>query len=195
MDTKHYHNEIKEKLPEYILGTLTEEEKAVIRRHIQNCSECKEELDLIEKLGNVEVPDPGEMYWDTLAQKVKVLSGEKRKMNLPIKLFLRPVPATVLLCLITVFTGLFMYKYYFNGKYADPAFTDPLSLSSVDYSMIQDEDLTEISERLTIYLDNIDIFENTYYGDSYHKELSSLSSEEVNRLLHALKNQHNNGGV
>jgi hypothetical protein len=163
--------------------------------HLKDCGECKEEVALIDELTSFAVPDPGDLFWSTLPGKVTALSKERAKKKFSLDRLFRPVPAAALVCLIAVLTVVFTYTYYENGAQVDPAFTDPLSVTSLDYSLLLDDDLIAISSSLTIDLNTMEIIEYRYYSDTYHEELASLSSEEVNRLFQALINQKNNGGV
>jgi hypothetical protein len=193
---KHSHEYIRERLPDYLSGALSEKEKSEIQRHINECPDCNEELLLIEELHVVDVPDPGEFFWNTLPQKVTAISREQNRKKFSFKYLLRPVPVTAFSLLIAVIAILITYRLNLQGTYYDPLFRYPLSATFIDYSRLNNEDIAEVAEGIVIDDNSLDtlVTENSF-GVSYHKDLASLSSEEVYSLYEALDDKKTKGGV
>jgi hypothetical protein len=144
----------------------------------------------------VDVPDPGEFFWNTLPQKVTAISREQNRKKFSFKYLLRPVPVTAFSLLIAVIAILITYRLNLQGTYYDPLFRYPLSATFIDYSRLNNEDIAEVAEGIVIDDNSLDtlVTENSF-GVSYHKDLASLSSEEVYSLYEALDDKKTKGGV
>ncbi len=186
---KQKHEDIKEKLPEYFSGALSEEEKTTVKGHLDGCRDCRDELELIEAFGKVDPPDPGEFFWAGLPRKVISLSKEQKVRFPAFQWFLRPpaLAAAVLLIAVPLFTMLYIQNR--PGNYYDPLFSDPFSASAVDYSWLTEDDLTEVSAKLIFNGDAIDVPVGIFDENSYHEDIASLSSKEVDSLFRELKNE------
>jgi hypothetical protein len=175
------HEDIKTRLPEYISGVSMPEE---VETHLKECRECMEEASLLREILEIKVPDPGNMFFKTLSQKVRVSLKEKKK-----GLFLRFAPAFTLLLLV-VTTG---YLYY-RLKTPDMAgeelsFSNPLASQPYDLSGFSVEDIPSINENLegeALY-DTEDI--------SFAEEFASLNAEEIEALYESINMNNKNGGV
>jgi hypothetical protein len=195
MDMKQNHRNIKERLPDYVSDTLSGHEKGEFERHIAECADCQTEMELIRGLIKIEAPDPGEMFWKTLPKKATALVKEDVKSTFTMKNPFKPLALTALVCLIAIAAITIIYSPELDERYYDPLFRDPLSSFTHDYSFIAGEDLTEISEGISAGINDMDIFTETYFGNSYHEELASLSAEEAINLYEELASQEKNGGV
>jgi hypothetical protein len=189
------HESIKERLPEYLFETLSDKEKDEIPCHLEGCRECREELTLLTEIRGLDVPDPGELFWSTLPQKIRTHAKDGQKSRfIPAGLF-SPLSLAALLLLIAIVLGPLAYNNFSVDYYYDPLFTDPFEESSLDYASIDEEALISFSEGLIVNGDTIDQYLSSYDTDSYHKELSSLSTEELDSIYKALEALNKNGGV
>jgi anti-sigma factor RsiW len=74
----------------YLDGELSQEQRTQVEKHLDNCRECREDLEklrvLISTLGRIEPPDPGNGYFDglyetTMARTVSVTEPEPNSEN------------------------------------------------------------------------------------------------------------------
>lgn len=133
------HEEIKELLPDYLKGILPDEIRTEIERHIAGCPDCAHELAVISGLLEIEPPDPGPLFWDTLPQKIRAHADEAGRSRLR-NWFLRPVPIALTASFLAV--SFFLYSQ---------TVTQPVGLRSQAASELNtngDEEIMEISEEL-----------------------------------------------
>jgi predicted anti-sigma-YlaC factor YlaD len=168
------HNEIKELLPDYLNNVISGERSELIRAHLNECSECADELTSLAGIKEIEVPDPGELFWKTLPQTVRAMAEEETRHQVPFSAkLLKPLAAV--LTIIIVLSGI----YFFTGKdstFYDPTYDDPFTEVPIDYTEIDEDAIPS----LTIEVADNDLFMNGEY--SYLFDLTSLSSEELEIL-------------
>ncbi|GBE00952.1 MAG TPA: zf-HC2 domain-containing protein [Nitrospirae bacterium] len=180
------HNGIKEMLPEYLNGSLTEEFRCDIETHLKECRECRDELSLITEFIYINVPDPGELFWRTLPLKVRGAVEREKAGRFSLKSLFRrlplPVAAAAALLLILILS-------YVKKEEQTPElalfFEDPFTAEVMDYSGITEKDIPLTIDRVTdntMYLQPEDFEEYSYY-----REFASLSSKEMESLYEALK--------
>ncbi len=176
------HEAVKEKLPEYINeGTMPDD----IKEHLNTCTECSQEASILKVLLADQVPEPGNMFFETLPRKIRASLGEKKK-----GFFLRLAPVFALIALVVI-AG-YMYKTMTTSTPVideDIYFSSPFTDQTYDLSYLDPEDIPSISETID---------ENELYitdESSFIKEFASLSSEEMEDLYEALKIVNSNGGV
>ncbi|HDK81283.1 MAG TPA: hypothetical protein ENH31_01775, partial [Nitrospirae bacterium] len=88
------HEEIKDKLPEYIsTGNIPDD----VKEHLRSCDKCSQEAFLLQELNKVQVPEPGGLFFETLPQKVRASVRQKKKGFL-----FRFVPVFTLIALVVV---------------------------------------------------------------------------------------------
>jgi hypothetical protein len=189
------HNYIKERLPHYWAGNLPDRENENIKTHLDGCVDCSEELALINKLKETEAPDPGEFFWKTLPGKVTASYRDNNHRSIWFRYVIRPVPATVFMLLVAVTAVLITPSMDPGERYYDPLFSDPFSVASIDYSILESGYINEITDRFSIKDNITGIVEDGYFDSSYHEELGYLSSDEMNNMSKALESQQKNGGV
>jgi hypothetical protein len=185
---KSRHDEIKEMLPEYIKGSLSEGLKKDVKTHLKKCQECKEEASFLSELIKIDVPDPGNLFYKTLLQRVKGALKEESESRFSLRaIFLRPIPIAIAAAFILFLTFIFTR----NGKIKefDPFFKDPFTVSVLDYSNINEKDI--ISKDLSIDERYIN---GDFMGYSYVREFAYLDSNEINSLYEALKREQKTGG-
>lgn len=190
---KSGHEEIKEMLPEYLNGSLTEDTRNNIETHLKECKECRDELAFISGLVSVDVPDPGDLFWQTLPQMVRgAVEKEGVDRFSPRRLLLRPLPvaAAVAAMLLLVFT------YMYTKKEEPPElytfFNDSFTVAVLDYNGITERDIPLITESLIN--DELYLISENLTGHSYYREFSSLGSKEMEGLYEALKKEQLTGG-
>jgi len=61
---------MQELLPAYLAGTLGDEERIRIEGHLAECGDCTAELDLLRLISGDPVPDPGEAFWKSFADRL-----------------------------------------------------------------------------------------------------------------------------
>ena len=187
------HERIKEALPDYLKGSLPNEMRSEIENHLNDCEDCREELAFVTDLIKIEVPDPGDLFWQTLPQRVKGTVEEKKAKRFPLtSLFFRPFPIAVTVAVLLV---LFL-TYTTTTKKQEIAdlelYSSPFTVAVVDYSGISEKNIPIIEERLDVngeYLPNGNSLE-----DSYYREFASLNSKEMESLYEALKKEQRTGG-
>jgi len=190
------HNRIKEILPDYLKGSLPEEMRSEIENHLKDCKDCRSEMSFITELMKVEVPDPGDLFWQTLPQRVKETVKEEKAKRFSVKsLFLRPLPVAatvaVLLLLVLTYTTTMQKKEIKEIADLEP-YSSPFTIAVVDYSSITEKDIPLISEKLAV--NELSLQTENFLEYSYVKEFASLSSKEMEGLYEAIKQEHRNGG-
>jgi len=173
------HEDIKERLPEYIRAEAV---PAEVKAHLEKCIECSREISLLQALNEAAVPEPGNMFFETLPQKVRI--SLKRKKSF----LLRLAPAFALIA-IAVAAGLIYYMtsepHFDNGFLLSDPFASPV----YELSGLSPDDLPSISD--TIQDEEIYLSE----GTPFQWEFAALSSEEMKDLYENLKIKKENGGV
>ncbi len=183
------HDGMREMIPDYLRGTLQGETRKDIEAHLSECEECRAELSFLKELVKFEVPDPGDLFWKTLPQRVRVAVKEEEVQLFSLRSFLLrqfPVAATIVVAFFLIFT-------YIKKKEVlepDPTFVAPLTASVLDYSGITEKDIPIVTEQSRVY----DLFAENFMENSYHREFVSLSSKELEGLYEALGEEQKRGG-
>ncbi len=183
---------MKEMLPEYLKGTLSEGVRMDVEVHLKECcQECMAELSFISEFGKVEVSDPGDIFWETLPQRVRAAIEEEKAKSLTLRsLFFRQLPVAVTIAVL--FLLVFTHTRKQETLALDPFFNDPFTSGVSDYSDITEKDMPLITERLTA--DGFNIYADNFMASSYYREFASLSSRELGSLYEALKEEQKTGG-
>jgi hypothetical protein len=172
---KYSHKTIKEKLPEYIREESVPEE---VHAHLKECSECRQDAEILRGLLDLPVPEPGGMFFETLPQKTRALLKDDRKSPL-----FRLVPAFVLFALIVI-TG-FVYYAINKPEVAEElyAFNDPLATRVFDLGDLNENDIPSAIEITNV--------EELYMPEetSFLREFAYLNAEEMEALYEALNTQ------
>ncbi|GBE00543.1 hypothetical protein BMS3Abin07_02596 [bacterium BMS3Abin07] len=176
------HDEIKEMLADYINDQTSRKMNELIKSHIVECKECMEELESLMDLKNLAIPDPGELFWKTLPQRVRARTEEESRRSFSLRTFLlRPVTATALAAVLAI--SLFIYFQGGNTLLPDPSFTDPFNKAMPDYSQIPDKAVPSI-QITENEIDTNGEFTDNY---SYNYDLFSMSSDELAVIYKKLK--------
>jgi putative zinc finger protein len=185
-----YHENVSDRLPEYLKGSLPESERREVELHLGECAECRDELYLIREITAVDVPDPGDIFWDSLPQRTAGLLKEEKTSRFSFRFFwfrLLPAAAT-----IAVFVAVLLVSI---SKKKEPDmnhfFSDPLAETSMDYGSITEKDIPSIADYVS---DDGAYMPSAYHDSSYTGELASLNSAELCLFEEALSNEQRNGG-
>jgi hypothetical protein len=186
---KSGHEGTREMLPDYLRGNLTEELRIKVETHLKGCRDCMDELSFLTELVRIEVPDPGDIFWKTLPQRVKGEIGEENARRFSLRSFLLkpfPIAATIVAAFFLIFT----YIKKKEVSESDPTFIAPLTASVLDYGDITEKDIPLITEQPAVY----ELFAENLTEHSYHREFVSLSSKELEGLYEALEKEQERGG-
>ena len=192
---EYSHDEIKEMLPDYLNGFLSEIVRSNIKAHLKECPDCIEEISFISEVMKTDPPDPGDLFWNTLPQKVSKIAAEKEEKMFSFNLLFRPAPVVFVSALLAAIIIFFPFHTRDTETTdIDLLFRDPMAFSTIDISGITEEDVASILEET--------IKENTtkiYYPEdfnphSYQMEIASLSLEKMDILYEALKREEKKGG-
>ncbi len=185
------HNEIKEMLPEYLKGSLPEKTRNDVEAHLKDCQDCRGELSFITELVNVDVPDPGDLFWKTLPHRVRGVVEKERANRFSLKtLLFRPLPVVSTIAALLLL--IFIYAEKKEAPKLNLFFKDPLTAEVLDYSDITEKDIPLITEELTD--DEFYLSSENFTEQSYYREFASLSSRELDSLYEALKKEQQTGG-
>jgi len=185
------HDEIRERFPEYLKSSLSDEMKKAFELHVRDCAACRSELSIMSGLVSIDVPDPGNLYWATLPRKVEALVNGEKKQRFPVKsLLIKFIPAAaafaILLVLLITGTGR-------DGVYdLNTSVNDPFTVTYLEDGDLTDEDIYVLAEKTagdSLYMEPEDILDYSYHG-----EFASLSSGEMESLYEALKTEQTKGG-
>jgi hypothetical protein len=174
------HEEIRERLPEYIKSGQVPD---WVKNHIMECSECKMDFSMLLELHKVPVPESGEMFFETLPQKVVASLNKKRSF------FWRLIPALSIITLFII-AGSIYYLLRTSPENGALLFTDPLSYQIHDLSILSEDEIPLITIG--------EIKEDEIYlsGETHlFEELVYLSAGELEELSKALETKKEKGGV
>lgn len=191
---RYTHEEIREMIPEYSNGFLTEERKQDIEVHLQECQDCSGDLALLAELRGLEVPDPGDLYWGTLPGKVIRLASGGRGRRVKIMSLIRPIPAflSVMILAVAVLTSVLVIRG--RDLDTDPFFEEPLVYSELDlHGVTEDEMPAVIGELPDDSTLEMYVFEESD-DYSYHMDIAFLDQKEFESLYDALEHAERKEG-
>ena len=186
------HEEIMEMLPEYLKGSLPGELGDEVKAHLEVCEECRNEVSFLREIVDSEVPDPGDLFWQSLPRRVRLTVEEKKKERFPLGFLVRRLPVAAAIAIVLLLTLIYIYPNKDKASVQDPFFNDPLTASVSDYSDASEKDIPLIAEEITV--DESDLPRENYMDLSYHKEFASFSSGEMESLYEVLKGEQQSGG-
>ena len=186
------HEEILDLLPEYLKGSLPGEQGNEVRAHLEGCEECRNEVSFLREIGESEVPDPGDLFWQSLPRRVRLTLEEKKKERFPLGFLTRRLPVAAAIAIVLLLMLTYLYPSKDKALVQDPFFRDPLTASVSDFSDANEKDIPLIAEEITV--DESYLARENYMDPSYHREFASLSSGEMESLYEVLKEEHQSGG-
>ena len=185
------HEKMMELLPEYLKGSLPGELGNEVQAHLEGCEECRNEVSFLREIVDSEVPDPGDLFWQSLPRRVR-LTVEEKKGRFPLGFLVRRLPVAAAIATALLLTLISLYTFKDKAAVQDPFFKDPLTASLSDYSDATEKDIPLITEEITG--DESYLPRENYMDFSYHKEFASLSSGEMESLYEVLKGEQQSGG-
>ena len=189
---RYNHDEIRDMLPDYLNGRLRKDVSDEIEAHLNGCAECREEMSILSELQrSMDIPDPGDLFWDTLPQKIGRITTGKKKGR-PFDWLFRPVPVMVSLLLLITLTFSYIFLRSTDTNEIDPLFEDPLAYSSIEINGITEDDVLALLAQ-DMEGEDVEIYIEEYDPYSYHIDIASLSSAELQGLYEALQEQTKGG--
>jgi len=188
------HEEIKFLLTEYKKGELTGDIESTIETHLKGCDECRGELSLINELSDMSIPDPGDLFWETLPRRViDVSRGKKDRRVGLLHWLIRPVPAVAGVILIMLITAVSLYYFYTKTEEVYISETeDPLSISLIEISDIQEKDIVNTLEDMIVEDPEV-AYELAFNGNSIYLDIAYLTETEMRSLENILKTEMKGG--
>lgn len=186
------HKDIKFLLADYKKGKLGGDIESMIKAHLNECEECKEELSLINELCDINIPDPGDLFWEALPRRVIDVSRNKDRRVGLLHWLIRPVPALTGLIFIVLVTAISLYFYTKTGDFYMPGSGDPLSVSLVELSDLQEKDIVNTLEDMIVEDPEI-AYELTFNGNSIYLDIAYLTETEMGSLENILKTEMKGG--
>lgn len=177
-----HHEEIRESLTDYLNGRVPEELAREMEKHLASCQECADELSLLGELksGDI-VPGPGEFFFANLPSRVGTALKEEKSPWFRTRL----VPALAFLAVVVLAVVIVRREPRQELPYTD----DPLAYEFMDYGVIEEEDVPEI----TISLNGDGAFPSDAedilgpYLEGQYETISSLSAESLRELNEELE--------
>lgn len=184
------HDEIKGLLPEFAGALLTDDQKQWVEAHMGQCTECAEMLVLLKDLKDCEPPDPGDIFWKTLPQKIRVMSRDEHARRPAERFFsarLLPLLPALLLIIIAFFVFPIQVR---QAPQRDTLFSDPLEYSLLELGDITERQIPNHKGGLTA--EEVALWDGV--TPSYHSEFVALSSDELSALYRTLRTKDHTGG-
>lgn len=186
------HEKIIELLPEYLKGALPREMGDEVQAHLEGCEECRNELSFLRELVDSEVPDPGDLFWQSLPRRVRLTVEEKKRERSTVGFLVRRLPVGAAIAIALLLTLISLNPFKHKELVQDPFFRDPLTAAVSDYSDASENDIPFIAEEITG--DESYLPREHYMEFSYQREFASLSGREMESLYEVLKEEHQSGG-
>lgn len=184
------HDEIRGLLPEYAATLLTDDQKQCIEAHLGQCTECAEILVLLKDLKDCDLPDPGDLFWKTLPQKIRALiRDEHTRRSVGRFSLLRLLPLAPALTLVIMAFFIFPLQDQ-QAPQRDPLFRDPLEYSLLELGDITEKQISNPKGALTA--EEVALWDAV--TPSYHSEFVALSSDELSALYRTLWSKDHKGG-
>jgi len=186
------HEEIRDMIPDYLNGKLERELIDEIRIHLDRCEQCREEASIISELKDINVPEPGDLFWNTLPGRVSRIIAGSRERGRFCGWFLRPVPVMVSFLLILTLTFSYILLRPEDTGDTDPFFESPFTYSALEVIDITEGDILYLLSE-EIGGEDLEMYVEAYDPYSYHMDIASLSSTELEGLFEALQEQTGGG--
>jgi len=208
---------IKDLLPSYQHQVLDQAQEDRIRRHLEQCEDCRTELSILRMMSEEPVPDPGEAFWATMPNRVYRQVEEFRNakkgffdLSLLWNRFILPrwIWAAAAISVVLVISWI---TFRFPQKAPEPSlsqsneFADEIMIAS---SPDPDSDAVHLSELDRQDLDMVDIWAGNELTSiakdvdpsvvlppdaEISEELADLNAGEMDRLSTMLSQQKEEG--
>lgn len=190
---KSRHEELAHLLPDYLRGDLAPAQAGEVENHLGDCAECREECMFLSSLVRDDAPDPGDLFWKTLPQKVKAEAAAGRRKASPWRrLLFRPIPALAvsIVLLVAVYFVLAPREEYVAE--IDPHFRPPLAAEVTIDEQLTDRDAVLIAS--SIAGEELALVQELRVDPSYQEDLATLGPEELAALQIILAQRITTGG-
>jgi len=193
--------DIQNLIPLYIMGDLSNEEKSLVKSHLEICDNCREfahELELISSAASADKVKISPYYSSELVVKINERFAKRRRVQ---KRLIWAIPAfgtIVLVVMVTLFSILNRSSLN-NEFYADPEDTNiyfDLTHSGYFCELESIDDLTEIpvldESTKDLNLDAAQLVledEYTLPVDKYLLATVNLNDDEFENLIQEIKNE------
>lgn len=185
------HEQVAALLPDYVNGSLKAEMLTSVTEHLASCGDCAAEYALLQELMAVEVPDPGELFWQALPKRIAAQA--ERPVPWWQKLFeglMRPVPIAVMTSLVLAIM-LVPFATHYTGM---PEQKD--IIASVEQIDIPKQQIQEIAAIVTDGDQEIASFLDSDENGTadYQQAIAALSTDELDELVLELQKAGTSGG-
>lgn len=185
------HERVGTLLPDYLNGSLDPSLRAGVAAHLASCEDCTAELALVEEMMTLEVPDPGDLFWQTLPKRVAAQAQQPTPWwKSFLGSLLRPAPIAVMTALLLAVL-LVPFAMHFVGM---PDQED--MLASVERIDIPKQQLQEIAGIVADGDQDLSgLFDADENGSAdYQQAIAVLSAEEFDELVQELQKTGISGG-
>lgn len=185
------HDELKGLIPEYLQGTLGESRRKELEDHLRECSACNEEASILQAMMDDNVPDPGDIFWDALPQRV-VRHAVSEDRRVPFYRSLLSLKFAFTAAVIVLAAGLYILTVREPVIDKTAYVRDPLEFSYMDYQVLTTDELPVITEDI----EESDVFpaEDHILAYSYQDDLIMMSDDELEALGDLINSYRTNGG-
>jgi hypothetical protein len=207
-------NTIKELLPLYAEEALDEAGKNLAEAHVESCADCRSELALLRTLAAEPVPDPGQVFWETMPGRVfrAVQEQQTKKKGWHLSWLRAPLLprwswTAAALAVALLFSWVLVISGIRNGtedaaEYQEMALRDPAdTVATVNMADLSGSDLDTVNtwagQQLTqIARDAQSAAPNTSLlnlPDDLYEDLADLNAHEMDRFSGMLKEYSEEG--
>lgn len=184
------HDKTQELLPEYINGTLAPGLQEQVEAHCAACRECAEDRALLRDMLAIEVPDPGDLFWQTLPKKVAASVEPHRTWWQRLSaVVLRPAPMLALAASAVIAVVLALPQT--DGQRPDTSTIAAVEQIDIPRETVQDV-VVAAREEENAFGSPIEPDDSLVPG--YQNAIASLNAEELDELLDILKQDPSTGG-
>lgn len=195
---------IKELMPAYLEQGLDQDARGRVEKHLETCEDCRAELSLLRMMAEDPVPDPGEVFWRTMPERVfRAVQEEKRerKRSVLSALWNRPILprrawATAVVGLVAVVSWLLVRPVPMdiggpvlpaNGTaFEDVVPAEPLNITELSTTEL-DAATTWAQNEFVPIGDAVSRDAPETTPKSIYEDLMELSPQELDRVYEMLK--------
>lgn len=185
------HEQVGTLLPDYLNGSLDKDMLKGVTEHLASCKDCSAELALLSEMTELDAPDPGELFWQTLPKRIAAQT--ERPLPWWKKLFeimMRPVPIAVMTTLLLA-VMLVPFATQYVGMPEQKEIVSPAEQVDIPKQQLQEIAGSAAANEQEV----LALFENDDNGSSeYQQAIAALSAEELDELVQELQKSGGSGG-
>jgi hypothetical protein len=185
------HERVGALLPDYLNGLLVTDLQTAVAEHLASCEDCAAEYALLQEMTALEVPDPGELFWQTLPKRIAAQAERPvpwwQKL---LESLVRPIPVAVMTALILAV----MFVPFATRYLGQPEQKDIIaSVERIDIPAQQIQEIAGIvadgDQEMSAF------FESDDNGQvDYQQAIAALSTDEFDELMQELQKPGTSGG-